>query len=137
MFLYPLRLTHKNGFLEQFDVPQIFGAFIMIFFNLSPFLETQEIAFFKKKKMNQTESLEVGTDGSDTWVQGAKHFRERHVSLSNTEDRVLKTPAAALLAINPSDGRCPFFCPSILRSWLPCVLEFRVPSPASEIHAHG
>lgn len=69
--------------------------------------------------MNQTESLEVGTDGSDTQVQGAKHFRERHVPLCNTEDRVLKTPAAAeLLAINPSDGRCPSFCPSILRSWL-------------------
>lgn len=50
MFLYPLHLTHKNGFSEQFDVPQIFGAFIMIFFNLSPFLETQEIAFFKKRK---------------------------------------------------------------------------------------
>lgn len=50
MFLFPLHLTHKNGFSEQFDVPQIFGAFIMIFFNLSPFPETQEIAFFLRKR---------------------------------------------------------------------------------------
>lgn len=78
MFLFPLHLTHKNGFSEQFDVPQIFGAFIMIFFNLSPFPETQEIAFFffKKEKMNQTESLKVSTNGSDTKVQGVEYLRE-------------------------------------------------------------
>jgi hypothetical protein len=49
----------------------------MIFFNLSPFPETQEIAFKKKrKKMNQTESLKVRMNGSDTKVQGAEPLRE-------------------------------------------------------------
>ena len=79
MFLFPLHLTHKNGFSEQFDVPQIFGAFIMIFSNLSPFPESLEIAFKKKnerKKMNQTESLKVSMNGSDTKVQGAERSRE-------------------------------------------------------------
>ena len=78
MFLFPLHLTHKNGFSEQFDVPQIFGAFIMIFSNLSPFPETQEITFKKKerKKMNQTESLKVNMNGSDRNAQGTEHLRE-------------------------------------------------------------
>lgn len=77
MFLFPLHLTHKKMVSQSNLMSPKFGAFIMIFFNLSRFPETQEIAFFfKKKKMNQTESLKVSVDGADTQVQGAKHLRE-------------------------------------------------------------
>lgn len=69
MFLFPLHLTHKNGLSEQFDVLKIFGAFIMIFFNLSPLLRHRKLRFFFFKKMNQTASPKVSIDGSDTKLE--------------------------------------------------------------------
>lgn len=53
MFLFPLHLTHKNGLSGQFDVPKIFGAFIMIFFNLSPpSLRHRKLHFLKENESN-------------------------------------------------------------------------------------
>lgn len=140
MFLFPLHLTHKNGFSEQFDVPQILGAFIIIFFNLSPSPETQEIAFFWKNKMNETESLRVSLDGSDTQVQGAKHLRgwpvplqHRSQSPQNTSDSTVVKQAPQRVTVHPT-------CSSPLYVHIekpaPCALEFRNPHPQLQKSLH-
>lgn len=63
MFLFPLHLTHKNGLSEQFDVPKIFGAFIMTFFNLSPLLRHRKLHFLKENESNWK------SEGQYWWVR--------------------------------------------------------------------